>query len=83
MRFEIYEGGLAKDGRSGKAICNLIVVQIKTCKIHHLTGKLSRSFVVIVRFMLFQGTVCGMRFVIHGGWGWQKMAGQGWPYPIK
>ncbi len=55
MRFEIYGGGVAKDGRSGMDIFNLIVVQIKNCKAHHLIGRLACSFVVfvVVRFLLF------------------------------
>ncbi len=33
MRFEIYGGGFAKDGRSGMDIFNLIVVKIKIAKL--------------------------------------------------
>ena len=56
MRFEIYGGGgVAKDGRSGKDVSNLIVLPIKICKIHHLIVGLARSFVsfVVVKFILF------------------------------
>ncbi len=77
--------GVAKDGRSGTDISNLIVVPIKNCKSHHLIGLFACSFVVyvVVRFMLFWGIACGMGFLIHRGWEWQKMTGKGWSYHIK
>ena len=46
---------VAKDGRSRTVISNLIVVQIKICKTHHLIIELACSFVVfvVIRFLLF------------------------------
>ena len=46
---------MAEDGRSGTDIFNLIVVQVKNCKAHHVIGRLAHSFVVFVfvRFILF------------------------------
>ena len=41
-------------------------------------------FLILVdRLKPQEGTTWGMGFVIHGGVGWQKIAGQGWSSLIK
>ena len=40
------------------------------------TGVVNRLALFVVRLLGWDGVVWGMVFVIHGGQGWQKMAGQ-------
>ena len=71
---------MEEDGRS-VASFNEIFDQIKIAIL--TTGVVNRPALFVVRFMAWEGAAWGMGFVIHGGGGWQKMAGQGQPSPIK